>query len=252
MGRFINPTNFGNVVTLDGTRADASGKLLRLQDAGPNDSGNIPNRGVFEDPYIVAISSNIIPGVGVFRGTLGPVLKGNFGTGGASHSFEVDVKPDTIFSLPGTSCDLNVVWDEAIETTPTGQRFTRGSAPGLLDFLPETALIRGTMKHGSISRPNATRTNIIFLSDAGVAVRLPVPPFSVDYMLYASFAMYAADVTLRFFAGNVEIVAYTGPEILAIRNIGDTIPVPGLATEYSIVATATTPGLGYHTFGLNL
>lgn len=246
MNRPIAPTansniarsqNVGNIVSLDGSNPNSSGKLVRVDD----DSGD-------QVPWLFSVSSTIIPteSSDARENIIIPVAKGFFGPGGATQNFECDAKPDSILSLPGTTADVKAVWDRILE-------YTAFVGPAVYDVvnqvttvdghnaLPRSAQVTGGVKHGSPATPSATRTRVFTqVGNAPHNSLFIIPPFSNSLMLYLQTdANYAGLTFLTFFtttSGTGQIISYTGAQVLAFKNAGVAIPIPGTATSVGLLS----------------
>jgi hypothetical protein len=241
--------NFGNQATIFGSNPGDSRKLLRV----PGSHGTPESAAQW--PWLVALSAKLTDDANTAQ--LGPVLVGNFGVGGASHNFECDAKPDSVIALPGVSLDLNVQWDFRYVLNLTTNRLDK--VQSVVD-LPTQAIVKATAKHGYPSSPNATRSINVSASNGGAPVnyKLQTPAFSNSYMLYIASddeaTAYSNITRIRFNNLSFQVTSITGTELLAIRNAGQTFPIPGLVDNITVFV-ATNPGDAgqvVHSFGLNL
>lgn len=237
--------NVGNKVVLSGSRPDGTGTLFRVDD----DSSS-------QVPWLASIKSVLGPGQSFT--TLGPIIKGQFGVGGITHDFEADAKPDSILTLPGTTAYVNTVWDQAFIFTDNGANpdtVQRVREFGGHSLLPESAIVQGGVKHGSPVTPNATRT-FVFRTQGGAnhAMLFDCPAFSNTVTLYAANDAAYANFTLEFLAANgiagSIITHFTGAQLLAFKNAGQPIPIPGGAIQVLLSSNANVAG--NLMFGLNL
>lgn len=234
--------NYGNQGTLVASNPGGTVKLIRVSQLDEVDINHWP--------WLVTCSSRVnnVTNVGAF-GT--PVAKASFGSGGISHNVTFDCRPDTLIALPGTSVDVDIVWDDvftqgtgnvAIPTRPTSSQ------------LPDSAIIKASCKQGIPSLPNASRT-MFFAINAALPVKFEIPAFSQEFMLYLAVeADYADPGCLVTFnadpVGAFPITTVTGAALKAIKDAGQFYQIPGTATN----AVMTTPGESNPRamFGLNL
>lgn len=239
--------NVGNEVRLLGSRPDDTGTPVRVDDDDPK-----------QVPWLLSVSCKIT--TTSTTGVLTPIIQGFFGVGGTAHTFECDTNPDSILTLPGTTAQVKVVWDTlALYTTAAvpgdPDTVTHVRAIGGSNLLPDLAVVKAGVKHGSPVTPNATRT-LEFSAIGGPAhiLRFTLPAFSNTMFLYlGTDGSYANVTSLTFaqsFAAPGPLVTYSGAQLLAFKNAGIPVPIPGGATVCTLTLTAN--GGGFLSFNLNL
>lgn len=232
----VRANNFGQSAVLLGADAAARAKLLKF-DAGDPRVGS----------WAVSVTSQYVGGSAPVAGVL---ASGTFGTGGTVCKVEFDVKPDASITLPGQSIDLDAAWAPVLFGTAGNVLTSRVD----ITTLPERALLNAVAVSGDMARGRPTRTQI-FVPQAAGTYNIPIPAFADEMMINVDRTFYAGNITDASFriggAAGQLITNYTGAEVLAIRDAGMLLPVPGVADHLRI----TLPGAGgvlYLTYTLSL
>ncbi len=229
IGRDMRGTDRGSHVRLSGRDAGSHGKLLKV--SGLSDSS----------PWLAAVSSVYSGYVGGGAGpTAGVWASGIIGSGAATVPVIFDAKPDVNIQLPGDSVDIDVSW------APTYLAISATEAPPsiVLSQLPEFADVSAVACRGTSSRGAATYTQRFITGVAGV-YQFKLPPFADRFMAYAPAANYAFLTQIDFTTNDVAatgqiITTYTSAQILAIRDAGGTITIPGNAAAFRVTTSAGT------------
>lgn len=222
--------NYGKAAILLGANPSGSEKLLKID----RDT---------KDPLVVAVST-IYQGIGSGTGLqTGVRVSGIFGSGGATARVLFDAKPDSNIMLPGSSVDLDVSWDPTYQGTAanSGGKPAQAIQAGLL---PTQANVSAVAVSGQTSRGNATKTDYFNVFAAGNWL-LECPPFVDKFVLYTALdASYANITTVEFLtasevaAGPQVVMTYTGAQLLALKNTGAAIIVPGNVSAVRVTTSA--------------
>lgn len=240
----VAPTtsNWGSRSILPGTDINAAAKLLRLEGDGTY-------------PWQVSVTSKLEGGVAP---VLGPVVTGNFGSGGSFNRVEFDARPDQTLQLPGAAIDLDVSWEPTWRMTAVNAGAL--ILPELLDasLLPERAIVSGVACHGETARGQATRTQRVTSNTvAGGFWLIEVPPYA-DHLFVATStdASYNLITSLGFLPSTnpagVPMLSYTGAELLALKNAGQPIPLPGTTVAVRLELGAGVPATYRFIYSLSL
>ena len=233
----VAPTlnNWGSSCRLNGFVPGDTRKLLRLETPAGS-------------PLVVSVSAvtsgiTVDPPFGLM--SAGIRVSGNFGTGGSFNKVVFDARPDQSIQLPGGSIDLDVSWDTEFRGTAAS---SGGAAEEVLNALalPTFADISGVACHGTTSRGTATRTLPFFPFVAVGNWTIPIPPYADELGVYLSNdASYVnlgtVEILTSLGVGAAPLAEYTGATLLAMKNAGAMIPLPGNASHVRI--TTVGPGL---------
>lgn len=241
--------NVGQKADLDGANPNSEGLLVRVDDDDAN-----------QVPWLLTIRSTVVPPPVAITNIpfLGPIIKGFWGTGGVTYNFECDAGPDSILTLPGTTAQVKAMWNQVVLANPAGgvnpDTFTLVRSDGANNFLPASAIVYGGVKHGSPVTPNATRTVPVSLQ-AGAAhlLILDLPAFSNGlHFLCQTDAAYASFTRIEFYTSGFSqtLITYSAAQLLAFKNAGVAVPIPGSATRIGIIAPGAA--LAFLVYDLNL
>lgn len=231
----VRRTSHGNTFTLDGANPDSKGKLIKVE----NDKSL---------PWTVAVNSKLPAGATLGTSRVGAMARGTFGNGGVTENVEFDCTPDSVVFLPGAFVDLDVTWSPRIELQAANAFVER-----VTGTLPQFLEVHAVASLGDTpARGTATRT---FFVDSAVGAggpwRLPIPPFADKLHVYCQAEADYANITSLVFAMGSGIVTYTGAQLLAFKNAGVGIPVPGNALTANLTLGAALGNM-YLTYDLSL
>lgn len=219
----IRNTSHGSSYTLKGANPADGGKLIKCDNEA-------------DAPWQLAVGANYPQGASLGTQATGAVAKGTIGNGGATVNVEFDCKPDTTLGLPGSSIDLDVSWSPQITLT-AGNLFIFEQPVSA--NLPVELRVNAVASLGVPSRGSATRTYLVDTTiGAGGPFRLPIPPFADQLAVLMPTDAAYADITTLTFASGRPIVQYTGAQLLALKNAGQLVPVPGTAVTANLVLAA--------------
>lgn len=219
-------SNWGSRARLLNTKPNEVVKLIRIEGTG-------------DSPWIVSVSTTI---TGAAIAGTGVRVSGNFGSGGSFNRVEFDAAPDQSIMLPGAAIDLDVGWDPIYQCNlgNSGGKATEVIVAGIL---PDSADVSAVACRGESIRGSATRTQFVDISAAGNWI-VKIPPYANDLAVAVDLDANYPTITLLEFltsdnaAALQVIVSFTGAQLLALKNAGGTIPVPGNAVAVRIAATA--------------
>lgn len=184
-------------------------------------------------PWVVSVSSFYTPDP-ARAATTGLVAFGIFGTGSAANKVEFDARPDQVIQLPGGSVDLNIGWDKIYEGV--AGNVTRLIIPTVqAATLPSRADVSAVACMGQQNRGKAIKTRFITTTVASNWL-VDLPPYADEmFVSVPTDAGYANITSIEFIINNdpavtAAIVAYSGAQLLALKNAGALVPVPPPAT----------------------
>lgn len=193
------------------------------------------------------------------------LLKGTFGSGGATHPFEVDILPGAALTLPGSDIDADVVQELPYAAT-AGGTYGRDAPQAGLQYKVRATALPGY----SVYDDRALRTYKFRQAGqaggAGVGWRWPIPPFAKSFMIRGPSAatIYAATVEVRFIyaaqilpngtsAGVIEEIEYwTGPQLQTLKLAGVTVPIPCESNAIFLQNSAASAEIFFLEFELGL
>lgn len=235
--------NLGSRAVLDGLQNDSSAKLIKAVDYSES-----------YFPWLITVTAEQTSGA--TTALLGPIVSGEFGVGSVVQTVEFDAKPDTVIALPGVSVDLTARWDYLLQYSNAGAPpvdiVSKIRSTGGFSLLPLTAVVKATAKHGIPSYPNATRTISAQAVGAGNhTCDMTVPPFVTSFDVSVPNDVDYGNITSLYLIGtNFVRVTYTGAQLLALKNAGSPVPIPGGIDRMQWVLSA--PINWFTSFRLNL
>ncbi len=174
------------------------------------------------------------------------VVRASFGSGAASHTIEFNAAPSGALQLPGETVRVELFWDEL----PAIQHPTPATSQWAV---PQFTRVSGTLYRGTIDAAAhrsffAVRNEQDSLPPGGdVAFTFgTIPNFARSVMVYGTepAKVYAANNFFVMSDSDTNLLTdavdhYSGPEMLAIKNFGARIPVPGTARYWELATVVS-------------